>query len=113
MPGPLHPRIVEHLFDPVDSPHDLSAVGARLLGMDELTSEQAAILAFERMHWKFAGAKEARIRELFDLSSTVYYQRLNSIIDLPAALAHDPLLVRRLQRLRAARQRQRSVRKLS
>lgn len=80
--------------------------------MTELTEEHAAILDFERAWWKFAGAKEAAIRETFDLSSAVYYQRLNHIIDLPAARAYDPLLVGRLQRLRAARQRQRSARRL-
>lgn len=79
--------------------------------MTELTEEQTKILDFERAWWKFAGAKEAAIRDTFDLSSTVYYQRLNHIIDLPAARAHDPLLVGRLQRLRAARRTQRSARR--
>jgi hypothetical protein len=70
------------------------------------------ILAFERQWWKYAGAKEQAIRELFDMSSTRYYQVLNSLIDNPAALAADPMLVKRLRRLRAARQRQRSARRL-
>ena len=46
------------------------------------------------------------------MSSTRYYQVLNSLIDNPAALAADPMLVKRLRRLRAARQRQRSARRL-
>lgn len=83
-----------------------------LFPMNELTERQQAILAFERQWWKFAGAKEARIREAFDVSSTRYYQELNATLDHPAALEHDPLLVRRLRRLRTARQRQRSVRRL-
>ena len=44
--------------------------------------------------------------------STRYYQVLNALIDRPEALAFDPLLVRRLRRLRAARQRARSARRL-
>jgi hypothetical protein len=70
------------------------------------------ILEFERYWWKYAGAKERAIREQFGLSATRYYQILNEIIDMPDALAHDPILVKRLQRLRAFRQRQRMARRL-
>ena len=70
------------------------------------------ILAFERQWWKYAGAKEQAIRELFDMSATRYYQVLNALIDTPEALAADPMLVKRLRRLRASRQRQRSARRL-
>ena len=70
------------------------------------------ILEFERHWWKYAGAKENAVREKFDMSSTRYYQVLNALIDRPEALEADPLLVRRLRRLRAARQRQRSARRL-
>lgn len=80
--------------------------------MNELTERQVAILEFERQWWKFAGAKEAEIRERFDCSSTAYYREMNAVIDSPAALAYDPLLVRRLLRLRRARQHQRSSRRL-
>lgn len=80
--------------------------------MDELDGLALRTLDFERGWWKYAGAKEAAIRERFDESSTRYYQRLNALIDTPAALAHNPMLVRRLRRLRAARARQRSVRRL-
>lgn len=78
----------------------------------DLDDRQRQILAFERQWWKFAGAKEGEIRETFDLSSTRYYQALNALIDLPEALEYDPLLVRRLRRLRAARAQQRSARRL-
>ncbi len=70
------------------------------------------MLEFERAWWKHAGAKETAARERWDISSTRYYQRLNALIDQPAALRHDPLLVRRLVRLRDARARQRSARRL-
>ncbi len=74
-------------------------------GGDDLSERDREILNFERQWWKYAGAKEQAVREKFDMSSTRYYQVLNALIDRPEALAHDPLLVRRLRRLRAARQR--------
>ena len=77
-----------------------------------LATRDREILAFERQWWKYAGAKEQAIKELFDMSATRYYQVLNALIDRPEALEVDPLLVRRLRRLRAARQRQRSARRL-
>ncbi len=79
---------------------------------DGLTRRDRDILAFERQWWMYAGAKEQAIREMFDLSPTRYYQVLNAVIDNPAALAEDPLLVRRLRRLRTSRQKSRSARRL-
>ena len=76
---------------------------------DELTETEIAMLTFERQWWKYAGAKETHVRETFGVSMTRYYQQLNALIDRPAALAHDVLLVKRLRRLRAQRQRQRSA----
>ena len=70
------------------------------------------MLDFERQWWKYAGAKEQAVREKFDMSATRYYQVLNALIDRPEALAVDPMLVKRLRRLRTARQRQRSARRL-
>ncbi len=81
-------------------------------GPDGLLRRDREILAFERQWWKYAGAKEQAIRELFDMSATRYYQVLNALIDSPAALEADPMLVKRLRRLRASRQRQRSARRL-
>jgi hypothetical protein len=77
-----------------------------------LSERDQAILAFERSWWEFAGAKEQAVREKFDMSATRYYQVLNALLDSEAALAHDPLLVKRLRRLRMARQRARSARRL-
>jgi hypothetical protein len=81
-------------------------------GTVELTEREQEILAFERQWWKYAGAKEQAIRDQFQMSATRYYQVLNALIDRPEALAFDPLLVKRLRRLRSARQRQRSARRL-
>jgi hypothetical protein len=78
----------------------------------ELTDREREIIAFERQWWKYAGAKEQAIRDLFDMSATRYYQVLNGLIDNPAALEADPMLIKRLRRLRASRQRARSARRL-
>ena len=77
-----------------------------------LSDRDREILEFERQWWKYAGAKEQAIRELFDMSATRYYQVLNALIDNPAALEADPMLVKRLRRMRASRQRARSARRL-
>jgi hypothetical protein len=88
------------------------AAGASSTNAAELSARDQQILEFERLWWKYAGAKEQAIREKFDMSTTRYYQVLNALIDRPEALAFDPLLVKRLRRLRSARQRMRSARRL-
>ena len=79
---------------------------------DGLSERDTKILAFERQWWKYAGAKETAIKDLFDMSATRYYQVLNALIDRPDALVADPMLVKRLRRLRSTRQRSRSARRL-
>ena len=95
---------------------DMSAVektnAASAAAVESLSDRDREILALERLWWQYAGAKEQAIRDKFDMSATRYYQVLNALIDRPEALEADPLLVRRLRRLRAARQRQRSARRL-
>lgn len=86
------------------------ATSAPAAGLSERDRE---ILAFERQWWKYAGAKEQAVRELFDMTATRYYQVLNALIDTPEALAADPMLVKRLRRLRSTRQRARSARRLT
>ena len=78
---------------------------------EELSRREREILAFEGQWWKYAGAKEQAIRELFDMSATRYYQVLNALIDKPIAMAADPMLVKRLRRLRASRARTRAARR--
>lgn len=77
----------------------------------ELTERERVILAFEREWWKHAGSKEREVRERFGMSATRYYQVLNRLIEEPAALLYDPMLVRRLRRQRTSRQRQRAARR--
>ena len=72
-----------------------------------LGEREQQILAFEARWWKHAGSKEQAIRDTFGLSSTRYYQLLNALLDNPAALEHDPVLVGRLRRLRSTRARTR------
>jgi len=89
---------------PDDGPDDQDAPTS------PLGDREREILAFERQWWKYPGAKEQAVRELFNMSSTRYYQVLNALIDRPEALAHDAMLVKRLRRLREVRQRSRSPR---
>src|SRR6201991_4603844 len=93
-------------LDDEDLPADESDVEAPPAA-PALTEREEQILAFEHKWWKHAGAKEQAIRDAFDLSATRYYQLLNGLLDNPAALAADPLLVGRLRRLRSTRARSR------
>lgn len=79
---------------------------------DGLSRRERDILSFERDWWKYAGAKEEAIKERFALSATRYYQVLNALVDRPEALAADPMLVKRLRRLRSSRQKARAARRL-
>ena len=88
------------------------AQGEPLADGRPLSTREQEILVFERQWWKFAGAKEQAVRDRFDLSPTRYYQVLNALLDRPEALAHDPMLVKRLRRMRQSRQRARSTRRL-
>ena len=72
-------------------------------GVSTLTELEVRILEFEKNWWRFAGAKESAIRELFDLNPPAYYQLLNNLIDRPDALLASPMLVKRLRRIREAR----------
>ena len=74
---------------------------------DGLTRREHDILAFERQWWKYAGAKEEAIKELFSMSATRYYQVLNALLESPDAVEYDPLVVRRLRRERDRRRRAR------
>lgn len=68
-----------------------------------LSVKDLMTLELERQRWRYDALKEAEIRLQFSESSTRYYQRLAELVDRPEALAHDPVLVRRLQRLRDQR----------
>lgn len=79
-------------------------------GLDDggLSDRDRAVLAFEKQHFKYSGSKEQAIRDRFGMSATRYYQVLNALLDRPEALEFDPMVVNRLRRRRAVRQRARS-----
>jgi hypothetical protein len=88
--------------------------------VDERTGWQAtslderarALLDFERESWKLSVAKQRAIRERFGFSAARYHQLLNRLLDRPEALAYDPMLVRRLRRIREVRRRRRTAERL-
>jgi hypothetical protein len=80
--------------------------------MPPLTVLEQQVLAFERGWWRNPGAKEQAITDTFGLSTTRYYQLLRATLDKPAALAAEPVLVKRLRSLRDQRARARSARHL-
>ncbi|WP_068154876.1 DUF3263 domain-containing protein [Rhodococcus phenolicus] len=110
-----HDNVTRSVDDPQQS-NDAAEVQAPAnpneVGEHGLTRREHDVLAFERQWWKYAGAKEEAIKELFGLSATRYYQVLNALVDRPEALAADPMLVKRLRRLRASRQKARAARRL-
>jgi hypothetical protein len=77
---------------------------------DQLDELALRVLEFERAWASRIGPKDAAIRSEFSIPAARYYQMLYALIDSPAALRSDPLLVRRLQRLRDARSRARAAR---
>nr|WP_269086110.1 DUF3263 domain-containing protein [Actinopolymorpha cephalotaxi] len=105
------PKITAGVSDDptIDSSAESAEVDSRTSGLGERDQQ---IISFERQWWKYAGAKEQAIRDQFGMSATRYYQVLNALIDRPDALAFDPLLVKRLRRLRSSRQRARAARRL-
>jgi uncharacterized protein DUF3263 len=78
----------------------------------ELDDRARSILAFESQWWKCDGVKDQAIRELFDMSPSQYYQLLNALLDSPAAVRADPMLIKRLRKARAGQQRTQAAQRL-
>ena len=74
-----------------------------------LDQRSREVLDFEREAWKLTVPKQRAIRERFGFSPSRYHQLLHRIIDRPEAVAYDPMLVRRLRRVRAVRRRSRTA----
>ncbi|MGH9117983.1 MAG: DUF3263 domain-containing protein [Acidimicrobiales bacterium] len=70
-----------------------------------LTDLDRAIIDFERTWWQEPGRKDDAVRQQLDLSSTRYYELLNQLLEKPEAMDYDPMVVRRLRRLRDRRRR--------
>ncbi len=64
---------------------------------------ERAILDFEAQWSRHVGAKEEAIRADLGLSPARYYQLLGRVIDTTEAQQHDPMLVKRLRRIRDER----------
>lgn len=79
------------------------------VGLDD---RQRRVLAFEGRAWQQPARKAEAIRDEFGISAARYYRILGELIDSPAALRHDPMLVKRLQRMRSARRAARSSRSI-
>jgi Protein of unknown function (DUF3263) len=94
------------LQDVLESP-TCGAYARSDVDIEHLDERSRAILDFERSRWREGGPKERAIRVRLGISASRYYRLLNRAIDLPQALRHDPLLVKRLRRLRVNRRRQR------
>ena len=85
------------------------ATDAPQSGLDD---RARAILDFEREAWKLDVPKERAIRERFGFSAARYHQLLHRILDGSHALEYDPMLVRRLRRIREIRRRRRTADRL-
>lgn len=94
---------------PEQPPHRLTPAPEPVSG---LSDRERDILAFERQWWTHAGAKEQAVRARFELSATRYYQLVNELLEKREAMEADPMLVKRLRRVRAGRQRARAARRL-
>ncbi|NGO80678.1 DUF3263 domain-containing protein [Streptomyces sp. YC504] len=74
-----------------------------------LAARERAVLALERRNWPSPGAKERAVREELGISPTRYHQLLNALLDDERALAHDPVTVNRLRRIREERRTRRRM----
>ncbi|WP_350349306.1 DUF3263 domain-containing protein [Agromyces sp. G08B096] len=99
--------------EPADAPPGASGTTERSTPADALGDLDRRILAFESRSFADPGAKAEAVRAEFGISAARYYRILGGLIDSPAALRHDPMLVKRLQRMRDARAAARSRRTLS
>ncbi len=90
----------------------MSEISMPISNSSGLSELEIKMLDFERQWWRYAGAKESAIKELFDLTPPAYYQMLNNLIDREDALLAEPILVKRLRRLRESRTAARSSTRL-
>lgn len=79
--------------------------------MTDLSDRDVEMLAMENLRWDSRGAKEQMARRTFGLSMVAYHAALNQLIDRQEAMAHDPLLVKRLRKVRADRTRRSAPRR--
>jgi hypothetical protein len=100
------------VLEPWSVPTTLADMGERRREArrdSDLDQPSRQVLDFEREAWKLTVTKERAIRERFGFSPSRYHQLLHRIIDRPEALSYDPMLVRRLRRVREVRRRARTA----
>ncbi|MCQ9369075.1 DUF3263 domain-containing protein [Brevibacterium sp. 91QC2O2] len=78
-----------------------------------LTDFEAAVLEFEAQWPVYSGAKDRAIRESFDLGAADYFQALGALLDDPRAYIADPILIKRLRRIRDTRQHGRAAHRIA
>lgn len=107
-PRVLEPRVTVASLAPVSR----SSTEGKAGEVAALDLRDRELLDFEREAWKLRMPKERAIRERFGFSAARYHQLLNRAIERPEAIAYDPMLVRRLRRIRDARRRKRTAGRL-
>ena len=100
------------MSDAPTTPHSPADQTTAALPSSGTPSVVRAVLDFEHEWWRYAGDREAHVREAFGHGTAEHLLLVNALIDRPDAMAYDPLLVRRLRRQRTRRQRQRSEARL-
>lgn len=71
----------------------------RMTAHQALNDRDRAVLEFERIPWTHPGAKDAAIRDRFEVSPVRYYQMVAALLERTEAVAYDATTVGRLQRL--------------
>lgn len=87
------------------SEHDTTTNSIAEATTQSLTGRALAILQFEATWFMLDEDRHHAIRARFACSAEDYNLELNRVIDLPAALLADQLVVRRLRRHRERRRR--------
>ena len=77
----------------------------------KLSQRDRAILDFEQSWWESAIPRDQAVREQFQLTEAEYAEVLNHLIASEAAILAEPLLVRRLRRLRDRRRQEHIARR--
>ncbi|MGY9072061.1 MAG: DUF3263 domain-containing protein [Acidimicrobiales bacterium] len=76
-----------------------------------LTELERALLAFETSWWSGSTPKDEAVRTEFQMTAEEYGIMIDQLIDREAAMEFDPLVVRRLRRLRDRRRREHGARR--
>lgn len=78
-------------------------------GAVDLTDLERALLALERDWWRDGASRAEAARRRLGLSAGEHARLAGALVDRPEAEAHDPVLVRRLRRMRDARRAERAA----